>query len=99
MCNLKLHRKNTALDLAENLYNKIKNSQVLDYTIIRRVNMNLCIAYYTLGDKTKAIECLNNVKPISKGTLSEFRVNYYSMLLDQDHAAINNNSILHDTIA
>ena len=62
ICNLKLFRTQTALEIANNLYHKINNTKILDLTILRRVNMNLCITYYVLGNTTKAIECLNNVK-------------------------------------
>ncbi len=98
ICNLKLFREKTALELANNLYNKIDNKEISDLTILRRVNMNLCIAYYKLGDKIKAIECLNKVKPISEGTLSEFRANYYAKLLKQNYSMSNDNGITHDII-
>lgn len=96
MCNLRLFRTQTALEIANNLYRKISNTKILDLTILRRVNMNLCIAYYVLGDNAKAIECLNNVKPISIGTLSELRTIHYDKLLNQNCCISNSSDVLHD---
>ena len=96
ICNLKLSRRKTALEIADNLYYKVNNTKITDLTILRRVNMNLCIVYYALGYFLKATECLNKVKPISTGTLSEIRVNYYSKLLNQEYHFLHND-ILHDT--
>lgn len=97
MCNVKLNRNRTALGIANNLYYKINNTTHTDFTIIRRVNMNLCIAYYNLGDRCRAIECLKRIKPISKDTLSEYRVNYYAHLLLNERLMVKNNGNKHDT--
>lgn len=97
ICNVKLNRDKTALSIANNLYHKINNTNITDLTIIRRINMNLCIAYHSLGDECKAIECLKQIIPISKGTLSEYRANYYAHLLLNEPMVVKNNGNTHDT--
>ena len=44
MCNLRLFRTQTVLKIANNLCQKNSDTKILDLTILRRVNMNLCIA-------------------------------------------------------
>lgn len=97
ICNLKLNRIKAALDIAEDLFNRVNNVILHDLTIKRRVNMNLCIVYFTLGKFDKARACLNNVLPSSIGTISEYRASYYDLLLNNSSRKIIQDGSLHDT--
>lgn len=97
ICNLKLNRTKTALEIAENLFYKVNNKVLHDLTIKRRVNMNLCIVYFNLGKLDKARDCLNHVLPTSTGTLSEYRAAYYNKLLNNPLRSEPQFGSLHDT--
>lgn len=98
MCHYKLNRIGTAESIANDLYNKVNTIKHSDPTILRRINMNLCIFYFNINEKIKAKKCLESIFQDVKNTLSEYRAYFYDNLLNENNHELLDSGIVHDTI-